>query len=76
MAEAPAEQIRTIRKLEAKGIKVKRFPDTVLAELRKGWNQVRDEEMKKNPLFKKAYESLMEHSKLVDEWYELQAIPH
>jgi hypothetical protein len=31
--------------------------------------------MKNNPLFKKAYESLMEHSKLVDEWYELQAIP-
>ncbi len=75
MSEAPAEQIRTIRKLEAKGIEVKRFPEPVLAELRKGWDEVREEEMKNNPLFKKAYESLMEHSKLVDEWYELQATP-
>lgn len=75
MAEAPAEQMRVIRKLEQKGIEVKRFPDEVLVSLRKAWEEVRDEEMKKNPLFKKAYESLMEHSKLVDEWYELQAIP-
>lgn len=54
---------------------MKRFPEPVLAELRKGWDEVREEEMKTNPLFKEAYESLMKHSELVDEWYELQATP-
>lgn len=75
MSEAPAEQMRVIAELEAKGIEVKRFPDEVVADLRKGWDEVREEEMKNNPLFKQAYESLMEHTKLVDDWYELQAIP-
>lgn len=75
MSEAPAEQMRVIAEIEAKGIEVKRFPDEVITELRKGWDEVREEEMKNNPLFKQAYESLMEHTKLVDDWYELQAIP-
>ncbi|WP_336366348.1 TRAP transporter substrate-binding protein [Marinobacter sp. C2H3] len=75
MAEAPAEQMRVVHKLEAKGVQVKRFPDSVLKELHKGWDEVREEEMKNNPLFKQAYESLMEHTKLVNDWYQLQAIP-
>lgn len=75
MAEAPPEQMRVIAKLKEKGVEVKRFPDEVVSELRTGWNEVRDEEMKNDPMFKKAYESLMEHTKLVDDWYELQAIP-
>ena len=75
MAEAPAEQMRVIGKLKEKGIEVKRFPDEVIAELRKGWNEVRAEEMKNNPRFKEAYESLMEHTQLVNDWYDLQAIP-
>jgi len=75
MAEAPAEQMRVIGKLKEKGIEVKRFPDEVIAELRKGWNEVRAEEMKNNPRFKEAYESLMEHTQLVKDWYDLQAIP-
>ncbi len=75
MAEAPAEQMRVIGKLKEKGIEVKRFPDEVIAELRKGWDEVRAEEMKNNPRFKEAYESLMEHTQLVNDWYDLQAIP-
>jgi TRAP-type mannitol/chloroaromatic compound transport system substrate-binding protein len=75
MAVAPPEQMRVIAKLEDKGVQVKRFPDKVLKKLRQGWEEVLADEKKNNPLFKKAYESLMEHTKLVNDWYELQAIP-
>lgn len=67
-------QIRALQELKEKGVNVKRFPEPVLAELRKGWDEVREEEMRNNPEFKQAYESLMKHSALVDEWYELQQI--
>lgn len=67
-------QIQALQELKEKGVSVKRFPESVLAELRKGWDEVREEEMQNNPEFKEAYESLLKHSALVDEWYELQQI--
>ncbi|SFH54379.1 TRAP transporter substrate-binding protein [Modicisalibacter xianhensis] len=75
MAEAPPEQVRTIHQLEEKGVKVRRFPDEVISALQDAWVEVRQEEMQNNPDFKEAYESLMQHVKLIDEWYELQALP-
>nr|WP_299380510.1 TRAP transporter substrate-binding protein [uncultured Halomonas sp.] len=75
MAEAPPEQMRTIRKLEEKGVKVKRFPDEVVSALQDAWVEVRQEEMQNNPDFAEAYRSLMKHVKLIDDWYELQAMP-
>ncbi len=67
-------QIQALKELKEKGVSIKRFPEPVLAELRKGWNEVREGEMQNNPEFKEAYESLLRHSALVDEWYELQHI--
>ncbi|MFD2192209.1 TRAP transporter substrate-binding protein [Pistricoccus aurantiacus] len=75
MAEAPAEQMRTVKRLEEKGVKVKRFPDEVLTALQDAWVEVREEEMQSNPDFAKAYKSLMAHTQLITEWYELQALP-
>ena len=75
MAEAPPEQVRTIHELEEKGVEVRRFPDEVLDALQQSWVEVRREEMENNPAFAKAYRSLMEHAGLIDEWYELQAMP-
>ncbi|MGS0469017.1 hypothetical protein ACU8V3_19250 [Cobetia marina] len=34
-----------------------------------------EEEKQTNPDFAKAYDSLMKHAALIDEWYELQAMP-
>ena len=67
-------QIKALQELRDKGVNVKRFPEPVLTELRRGWDEVREEEMRNNPEFKQAYKSLMQHSALVDEWYELQQI--
>jgi TRAP-type mannitol/chloroaromatic compound transport system substrate-binding protein len=72
--EVVPAQVRALRELKEKGVIVKRFPASVLTELHKGWEEVREEEMRNNPEFKEAYESLMKHSALVDEWYELQQI--
>lgn len=75
MAVAPPEQIRTVRELEEKGVTVKRFPDPVIDALQDAWGEVRQEEMNNNPAFKEAYESLMSHVGLIDEWYKLQQLP-
>ena len=75
MAEAPPAQVRAIHELEAKGVEVKRFPEPVMTALQKAWGEVLEEEKQTNPDFAKAYDSLMKHAALIDEWYELQAMP-
>lgn len=75
MSVAPPEQVRVIHQIEEKGVQVRRFPDEVITALQDAWVEVRQDEMQKNPDFKEAYQSLMEHVKLIDEWYELQALP-
>ncbi|WP_435101708.1 TRAP transporter substrate-binding protein [Arhodomonas sp. AD133] len=75
MAEAAAEQVRVINKLEAEGVNVQRFPEPVLKTLYATWQEVLAEEKKNNPRFAEAYDSLAEHADLVREWYELQEVP-
>ena len=47
----------------------------MIEALQNAWIEVRQEEMNNNPAFKEAYESLMEHVGLIDEWYQLQQLP-
>ena len=75
MAEAPPAQVRAIHELEEKGVEVKRFPEPVMTALQEAWGEVLAEEKQINPDFAKAYDSLMKHAALIDEWYELQAMP-
>ena len=46
-----------------------------MTALQKAWGEVLEEEKQTNPDFAKAYDSLMKHAALIDEWYELQAMP-
>lgn len=75
LAEASARQMKIVEELKAQGIEVRRFPDPVLQGLKQTWAEVRQEEMQQHPLFKKAYESLMAHAQLVNDWYKLQETP-
>jgi TRAP-type mannitol/chloroaromatic compound transport system substrate-binding protein len=52
-----AIQFGAMKKLQAKGVTMHRWPQNVLDELEKVWNEVVAEENAKDPLFKKAYES-------------------
>lgn len=67
-------QMRTLEELKNSGVKVERFPEAVLKELRAGWEDVLKEELDTNSEFKEAYNSLIEHEALVKGWYEIQTI--
>ncbi|MFP5303750.1 C4-dicarboxylate ABC transporter substrate-binding protein, partial [Cobetia sp. SIMBA_158] len=75
MAEAPPAQVRAIHELEEQGVEVKRFPEPVMTALQEAGGEVLAEEKQTNPDFAKAYDSQMKHAALIDEWYELQAMP-
>jgi TRAP-type mannitol/chloroaromatic compound transport system substrate-binding protein len=76
MTDAPHKQVQTLRKMEERSdIEVRRFNDETLRELEAAWEEVVADEMQENPEFREAYESLMAHAKLIEEWYELQELP-
>ncbi|SFC48798.1 TRAP-type mannitol/chloroaromatic compound transport system, substrate-binding protein [Marinospirillum celere] len=76
MTEAPHQQMLTLAKMqERSGIDVRRFDDETLKNLEAAWEEVVEDEMNENPEFREAYESLMAHAKLIEEWYELQELP-
>ena len=68
-------QVDAIEKIEAAGVQVRRFPDPVLAALRKASQEVMQEEAAKDPLFKEAYQSLSAYIKRYGRWSELQSLP-
>ena len=67
-------QVEAIEKIEAAGVKVQRFPEPVLAALRKAAAEVLQEESAKDPLFKEAYQSLAAYQKRVGRWGQLQSL--
>lgn len=52
-----ALQYKAMLKLREKGVKIHRWPDSVLDEFETSWNQVIAEQSAKDPLFKRVYES-------------------
>ncbi|GHB13022.1 type 2 periplasmic-binding domain-containing protein [Modicisalibacter luteus] len=68
-------QVKAIEKLEQNGTLVHRLPENVLSELQATWQEVLQKEKEKSPEFSEAYQSLLNHSALMDKWYELQALP-
>ncbi|MEX1057532.1 MAG: TRAP transporter substrate-binding protein [Natronospirillum sp.] len=75
MAQGVPDQIEALNRMKAdSGIDVRRFPQEVQDELRGAWEGVLAEEFENSPGFQEAYESLMAHKALFDEWEELQEI--
>ena len=68
-------QVDAIEKIEKAGVKIERFPEPVLAALRKASAEVMAEEAAKDPLFKEALQSLNAYMARVGRWSELQALP-
>ena len=70
-----SRQGTVIEELKAKGVQYRRFPDSVLAAMRKASQEVLDEEAAKDPYFKEALHSIRAYMKKIDTWNHLQAIP-
>lgn len=75
LADQINSQEAAIKKIEAAGVSVKRFPDEVLVALRDASNEVMSEEAQNDPIFKEAYESLTAYINSVGRWSSLQALP-
>lgn len=75
LAEAVPMQIDALNRMQAEtDIEVRRFPDDVQVALRGAWEEVLEEEFANTPNFRDAYESLMAHEEMFNQWYELQEL--
>lgn len=74
ITESVPQQMRAIEQFKQKGVEVLRLPDPVLEELMAAWGEVLAEEKAKDPIFKKAYESLMDHVGQFEQWNGLQRV--
>lgn len=52
-----ARQFGAIQKIRDKGVTIHFWPDNILGEMRKAWDDVVQEESTRDPLFKRIYES-------------------
>ena len=57
IAAGEAAQGRAIKEMEAQGVKVRRWPATMLVAFDKAWNEVVADESAKNPNFRRIHES-------------------
>lgn len=74
MSVAPAAQIPVLEKFKAAGTDVRRFPPQVLQALKAESAKVLEAEAKNDPLFKEAYESLLNYMNSVNQWHNLQSL--
>lgn len=74
LTNAVQNQADAIERMEAEGVKVRRFSDEILNALRAATDDVVATEMKKDETFKRAYESLKAHMERSDRWNELQSL--
>lgn len=74
MSVAPAAQIPAIDEFKAKGIEVKRFPPEVLEALKVESAKVLAAEAENDPIFKEAYESLVNYMESVNQWHSIQSL--
>lgn len=75
LADQMNAQHAAIEKIRAAGVSVRRFPDPVLAEIKKASIEVFEEESRQNPIFAEAYHSLKDYMTSVGEWNDLQRLP-
>lgn len=68
-------QINAIEKIEESGVEIRRFPDEVLVALQEASMEVMEQEATNDPLFKEAFDSMVNYMDRMGRWQELQALP-
>ena len=74
MSVAPAAQMPVLEKFKASGTAIKRFPPQVMKALQAESAKVLEAEAKNDPIFKEAYESLLNYMNSVNQWHNLQSL--
>ena len=74
IAKGEAAQGKAIKEIQDKGVKVRRWPASMLVEFDKAWNEVVAEESAKNPNFKRVYDSYAAFRKNYEVWKYLSAL--
>ncbi len=74
MSVAPAAQIPVLEKFKSQGTDVRRFPPKVLQALQAESAKVLAAEAQNDPIFKEAYESLLNYMNSVNQWHNLQSL--
>jgi TRAP-type mannitol/chloroaromatic compound transport system substrate-binding protein len=74
LAQGEAAQGIAIKELEMQGVKVRRWPASMLVAFENAWKEVAAEESEKNPNFKRAYDSYTAFRKNYEIWKYLSAI--
>ncbi len=71
LAEGEAIQAAALKKIQAEGVTLHTWPPEILDTMRKGWDEVVNEEVTGNPNFAKAWKSLSEFRKEYAVWKEI-----
>jgi TRAP-type mannitol/chloroaromatic compound transport system substrate-binding protein len=71
---APAAQVAVIEEFKQKGIDVRRFPPAVMKALQEESRKVLEQEAAADPIFKEAYESLVNYMMNVNQWHDIQRL--
>jgi TRAP-type mannitol/chloroaromatic compound transport system substrate-binding protein len=74
MAEGEAAQVKALKELQGRGVKLRRWSAPMLLEFENAWKQVIAEESAKNPNFKRVYESFSSFRQNYATWKYLSAI--
>jgi TRAP-type mannitol/chloroaromatic compound transport system substrate-binding protein len=71
LAEGEALQYEALKELTAKGVKIQRWPDSILNAMEKAWNEVAAEQASADSKFRRVWRSLSDFRKDYAIWDEL-----
>ncbi|MBL26186.1 MAG: C4-dicarboxylate ABC transporter [Rhodospirillaceae bacterium] len=75
VAESAASQFGPLKRMQEKGVTLRRWPDSFLEAFLNAWKEVSQEEAAKDPDFKKVLDSLTEFRKNYAIWRNLSEVP-
>lgn len=70
IAAGEAAQWRAMREIQAAGVEIRRWPPEIIAAMEAAWIEVAEEEARRNPNFRRAYDSYMAFRRDYAIWHE------
>ncbi|MFC3228877.1 TRAP transporter substrate-binding protein [Marinibaculum pumilum] len=70
IAAGEAAQWRAMREMQAAGVQIRRWPPEIIAAMESAWNEVAEEEARRNPTFRRVYDSYMAFRRDYAIWHD------